>query len=143
MSKKLKSDIMLLITAIIWGSAFVAQKAGTVLEPFTYNGIRMLIGGLVLILSLIHISTSFSFIGRRMRPNPSFLISSILSYMIASPLLNSIIYPNPGSGIQSHIFPFTSGNKTCIIAEITPPWQTTTETASFPLWRWDNSFNWW
>lgn len=49
MNKKLQSDIMLLITAIIWGSAFVAQKAGTVLEPFTYNGIRMLIGGLVLI----------------------------------------------------------------------------------------------
>ena len=49
MSKKLKSDIMLLITAIIWGSAFVAQKAGTVLGPFTYNGIRMFIGGLVLI----------------------------------------------------------------------------------------------
>lgn len=49
MNKKLQSDIMLLITALIWGSAFVAQKAGTVLEPFTYNGIRMLIGGLVLI----------------------------------------------------------------------------------------------
>lgn len=49
MKKKLQSDIMLLITAIIWGSAFVAQKAGTVLEPFTYNGLRMLIGGLVLI----------------------------------------------------------------------------------------------
>lgn len=49
MGKKMKSNIMLLITAIIWGSAFVAQKAGTVLEPFTYNGIRMFIGGLVLI----------------------------------------------------------------------------------------------
>lgn len=49
MSKKLKSDIMLLITALIWGSAFVAQKAGTVLGPFTYNGLRMLIGGIVLI----------------------------------------------------------------------------------------------
>ena len=49
MNKKLQSDIMLLITALIWGSAFVAQKAGAVLEPFTYNGIRMLIGGLVLI----------------------------------------------------------------------------------------------
>lgn len=49
MNKKLKSDLMLLITALIWGSAFVAQKAGTVLEPFTYNGIRMVIGGLVLI----------------------------------------------------------------------------------------------
>lgn len=49
MSKKMKSNIMLLITAFIWGSAFVAQKAGTVLEPFTYNGIRNVIGGLVLI----------------------------------------------------------------------------------------------
>ena len=47
MNKKLQSDILLLITAVIWGSAFVAQKAGAVLEPFTYNGIRMLIGGLV------------------------------------------------------------------------------------------------
>ena len=35
MGKKMKSNIMLLITAVIWGSAFVAQKAGTVLEPFT------------------------------------------------------------------------------------------------------------
>jgi len=49
MSKKMKSNIMLMITAIIWGSAFVAQKAGTILEPFTYTGIRMFIGGLVLI----------------------------------------------------------------------------------------------
>ena len=49
MSKRMKSNLMLLLTAIIWGSAFVAQKAGTVLEPFTYTGIRMLIGGLVLI----------------------------------------------------------------------------------------------
>jgi len=49
MSKKMQSNIMLLLTAIIWGSAFVAQKAGTILEPFTYTGLRMLIGGLVLI----------------------------------------------------------------------------------------------
>lgn len=49
MNKKIQSNIMLLITALIWGSAFVAQKAGTVLEPFTYNGARFLIGGLVLI----------------------------------------------------------------------------------------------
>jgi len=49
MSKKAKSNILLLITAIIWGSAFVAQKAGTTLEPFTYNGIRTLIGGIALL----------------------------------------------------------------------------------------------
>lgn len=49
MSKKMQSNIMLLITAIVWGSGFVAQKAGAVLEPFTYNGIRIFIGGLFLI----------------------------------------------------------------------------------------------
>lgn len=45
----MQSNLLLLLTAVIWGSAFVAQKAGAVLEPFTYNGLRMLIGGLVLI----------------------------------------------------------------------------------------------
>ena len=50
MSKKMKSNILLLLTAFIWGSAFVAQKSGRdYIEPFTYNGIRTFIGGLVLI----------------------------------------------------------------------------------------------
>lgn len=50
MSKKMQSNILLLLTAIIWGSAFVAQKSGMdYIEPFTFNGIRTLIGGLVLI----------------------------------------------------------------------------------------------
>lgn len=29
MNKKLQSDLLLLLTAIIWGSAFIAQKAGS------------------------------------------------------------------------------------------------------------------
>lgn len=49
MNKKTKANILLLITAIIWGSAFVAQKAGAVLEPFTYNGLRSLIAFVALI----------------------------------------------------------------------------------------------
>lgn len=49
MSKKIYSNIMLLITSIIWGSSFVAQKAGTSIEPFTYNGIRCLVGAAALI----------------------------------------------------------------------------------------------
>ena len=50
MSKKMQSNILLLFTAIIWGSSFVAQKSGMdYIEPFTFNGIRMVIGGLVLI----------------------------------------------------------------------------------------------
>lgn len=50
MSKKLKGSIMLLITALIWGSAFVAQSEGMrYIEPFTYNALRTLLGGVVLL----------------------------------------------------------------------------------------------
>lgn len=41
---------MLLLAAMIWGSAFVAQKSGTdLMGPISFNGIRILIGGLVLL----------------------------------------------------------------------------------------------
>lgn len=50
MSKKMRGNLMLLLTALIWGTAFVAQSAGMDhVQPFTYNGVRTLIGGLVLI----------------------------------------------------------------------------------------------
>lgn len=50
MNKKMRGNLMLLLTALIWGTAFVAQSAGMDhVQPFTYNGIRTLIGGLVLI----------------------------------------------------------------------------------------------
>ncbi len=50
MSKKMRGNVMLLLTALIWGSAFVAQSAGMeYVEPFTYNAVRTLIGGIVLI----------------------------------------------------------------------------------------------
>ena len=41
MSKKLRSDLMLLLTAFIWGSAFIAQSKGAdLLGPFTFNAFR-------------------------------------------------------------------------------------------------------
>ncbi len=49
MNKRIKSDLLLFITAIIWGSAFVAQKSGGEIGAFTFNGIRTFIGGLSLI----------------------------------------------------------------------------------------------
>jgi drug/metabolite transporter (DMT)-like permease len=48
-SKKAKGDIMLLIAALVWGSAFVAQKKGGVIGAFTYNGIRSILGTCVLL----------------------------------------------------------------------------------------------
>ena len=49
MDKKLRANILLLITAIIWGFAFVAQKAGATLGPFTYNGARTIIAAFALL----------------------------------------------------------------------------------------------
>jgi drug/metabolite transporter (DMT)-like permease len=44
-SKTLRADILLLVTALIWGFAFVAQKTGMdYVGAFTYNGLRFLMG---------------------------------------------------------------------------------------------------
>lgn len=49
----LRGSLTLLITALIWGAAFVAQSVGMdYIGPFTFNFIRSMIGGLVLIPSL-------------------------------------------------------------------------------------------
>lgn len=45
-----KGVIMLLLTALIWGSSFVAQSVGMEsVEGFTFNGIRTLMGAIVLL----------------------------------------------------------------------------------------------
>lgn len=45
----MKADLLLLITAIIWGFAFVAQRVGlSYMGPFTFNGIRFSLGVIVL-----------------------------------------------------------------------------------------------
>lgn len=41
---------MLVLTAMVWGGSFVAQKSGMeLIGPFAFNGIRTIIGGIVLI----------------------------------------------------------------------------------------------
>jgi drug/metabolite transporter (DMT)-like permease len=45
-----RNSCLLLLTAIVWGMAFVAQSAGMEhVGPFTFNSVRNIIGGLVLI----------------------------------------------------------------------------------------------
>lgn len=45
----LRQSLLLFLTAVIWGVAFVAQSAGMdYVGPFTYNGVRCILGGLVL-----------------------------------------------------------------------------------------------
>jgi drug/metabolite transporter (DMT)-like permease len=49
-SSTLRSDLLLLMTAAIWGFAFVAQRIGMDhVGPFTYNGVRFALGCLSLL----------------------------------------------------------------------------------------------
>lgn len=51
MKKSIRAQLMLLLTALIWGVAFVAQDvaAGSV-GPFTFNGVRMGLAAIVVLL---------------------------------------------------------------------------------------------
>jgi drug/metabolite transporter (DMT)-like permease len=52
--RRLKADLILLAVAVIWGSAFVAQRAGNAqVGPFTFNAVRFLVGSLALLPLLI------------------------------------------------------------------------------------------
>lgn len=47
---KTKNALILFLTAFIWGTAFVAQSLGMDnMEPFAFNGIRSIIGGIALL----------------------------------------------------------------------------------------------
>ncbi|MBL8259565.1 MAG: DMT family transporter [Candidatus Competibacteraceae bacterium] len=61
MSKTLKAEFLLLVAAVIWGFAFVAQRIGMEhVGPFTYNGVRFLLGAMALLPLL--------WVGRRCAP---------------------------------------------------------------------------
>ena len=64
-SKTKRNSILLVITALIWGVAFVAQsEGGDAVGPYTFNGIRSLIGGAVL-LPVIVLLDRLGFTSRR------------------------------------------------------------------------------
>lgn len=53
MSKTIRANLLLLLTAVIWGSAFVAQDvAMDDMGPFTFNAVRMALAVLVLLPSI-------------------------------------------------------------------------------------------
>lgn len=58
MKNKMKGNILLLITAVVWGISFVAQSSGMdYVGPNTFIGLRTLLGGLVLLPVIFAIDT--------------------------------------------------------------------------------------
>lgn len=63
--KKYRNQAILVLTALIWGSSFVAQSTGgAALGPYTFNCVRSLIGSAVL-LPVIFLSDRLHLTGRR------------------------------------------------------------------------------
>jgi drug/metabolite transporter (DMT)-like permease len=54
-SARITSDLILLLAALIWGGGFVAQRTASLhLGFFAFNGLRFLLGGLVMLPFVIH-----------------------------------------------------------------------------------------
>ena len=47
--KALRSNLLLVLTALIWGVAFVAQHAGNEIGSFTFNAVRSFVAGIALL----------------------------------------------------------------------------------------------
>jgi len=55
-NKRLVANMLLLLTATIWGFAFVAQRVGSqYVGAFTFNGIRFALGSISLIPLIIYL----------------------------------------------------------------------------------------
>lgn len=64
--KQLKSSLLLLLAATVWGAAFVAQSvAGESIGTFTFNGIRFIIGGICLLPFIRRQGTRITSISRK------------------------------------------------------------------------------
>jgi len=80
----LKSNILLFITAIIWGFAFVAQRAGMeFVGPYTFNAIRFALGGLSLLpLLILNKKRKFNFQNYSYLKNKYFIYGGIVAGII-------------------------------------------------------------
>ena len=104
----LKNDFLLLLTAIIWGFAFTAQRAGMkFIGPFTFNGIRFLIGSISILPLIYFEQKNIAKKKNEQNQNPSSLnslksltlygaVGGILLYMGASLQQIGIVYTSAG-----------------------------------------------
>jgi drug/metabolite transporter (DMT)-like permease len=105
MKTKILSAIMLFATSMIWGFAFVAQVLGSDhVEPFTFNGIRFMLGSISLIpvYSLFERERELTPIERRKRHKataiPALCAGSCLFIAAALQQFGATLTRDPGKG---------------------------------------------
>ncbi|MDR2795889.1 MAG: DMT family transporter [Spirochaetaceae bacterium] len=74
----IRADILLGLTACIWGFAFTAQRAGMAyIGPFTFNSVRFLLGGVLLVPFILLNNKKTSKTGHKDEKSGRFLIFSM------------------------------------------------------------------
>ena len=77
-------DLLLLLTALIWGFAFVAQRAGMEhIGPFFFNGVRFALGCLPLLPFVLR-PTAAPLASRFRRAGPGGLLAGLFLFVAAS-----------------------------------------------------------
>ncbi|MBS3809731.1 MAG: DMT family transporter [Desulfobacterales bacterium] len=97
----LKGDLLLLLTAMIWGSAFVAQKVGMDhIGPFMYTGIRFALGALFLTPVMLVLDRYRLFVVKKQESTPYLIAAGLLAgvLLFAGSILQQIglVYTTAG-----------------------------------------------
>ena len=100
----LRADWLLLLTAAIWGCAFVAQRSGMCyVGPFTFNGLRFALGGCALIPLIMYRNRRY---GTQPGSGPSFFSSEFLKKAL---LIGIVLFC--GASLQQIGMVFTTAGK--------------------------------
>ena len=92
----LRSDLLLLLTALIWGFAFVAQRVGMeYVGPYLFNGARFALGALPLV-PFVQKNTSKPRWSNLLRAAPGSLLAGLFLFVGSSLQQVGIVYTTAG-----------------------------------------------
>lgn len=112
-NKKILANILLLITALIWGSAFVAQRVGMdFIGPFTFNFARFSLSTIVLIPIIFFMQKKS---GDQSRTADEKVYDK-KTFFIASLICGSFLFA--GSSLQQFGLVFTTAGKSAFITTL-------------------------
>jgi drug/metabolite transporter (DMT)-like permease len=131
-AQTIKSNALLLITAAIWGFAFVAQRVGMdYVGPFTFNGVRFALGALSL-LPLLFVSRQERAATENIHPRPGIKIvvfggflAGLLLFMGASLQQVGLVYTTAGKA------GFITGLYVVIVPILALFWKQSTNTGTW------------
>lgn len=79
-NQEIRSNMLLLLTALIWGTAFVAQRVGAqYIGAFTFNGVRFALGGLSLIPLMLYLNNTENRTNKSANISPSAVLPGIIT----------------------------------------------------------------